>query len=274
MSEFLGLIAGSGELPVLLARGAVASGRKVIAIALSDDVDEEIKRLAEGFHLFGPGQISAIIQTLKRTGIREVTFAGKVKKKAMFKPAELDPLALRLLSGLRDGTDAGILKAVARLFEENGLKVIDQRRYLDHLLVGPGPIVGKPSKRVMEDIRYGISLARKIADLGIGQSVVVKSLVPLAVEAVEGTDEAIRRGAKYGGEGVVVAKATASGHDFRFDVPTVGPDTIEVMAEVRASALAVEAGGCFLIRKEEVVRLAEKAGISIIALEMGDEDGA
>ncbi len=271
MSEPLGLIAGSGKLPLYLARRAVELGRRLIVVAVCENVEDDLRRLAEKLHFIPIGRIGLIIDTLGEAGVREIAFIGKVEKRSMFNRLDLDPMAARILSGLRDGGDATILKAIADLFEENGFELVDQRGFLNHLLVESGVIAGNPSEREMEDARYGIWLARRIADLGIGQSVAVRSLVPIAVEAVEGTDEMIRRAAGYVGEGIVVAKAAASDHDFRFDVPTAGLETIRVMREVKATALALEAGRCFLADREEAMALASASAISIIALEMEDE---
>ena len=267
MSEPLGLIAGGGKLPLYLARRAIQLGRRLIVVAVCESV-EELKHLADEFHLVPPGRIGLIINTLSEAGVREIAFVGKVEKRNLFDPSgDLDSVAGQLLSELGEWSDAAILKAIADLFEENGFELVDQRRFLDHLLVEPGVITGNPSEGEMKDARYGIWLAGRIADLGIGQSVAVKSLAPIAVEAIEGTNEMIRRAAGYVGEGIVVAKAAASDHDFRFDVPTVGVETIRVMREVKASALALEAGRCFLADREEAVSMASSSGISIIALE-------
>jgi len=266
VSELLGLIAGSGKLPLYLARRAIELGRKLIVVAACENVEGELKHLAEEFHPIPAGRIGLIVDTLAEAGARKIALAGKVEKRDLFDRSGLDSVAKQVLSRLNSGSDAAILRAIADLFEEKGFELVDQRGFLDHLLVESGVIAGNPSDREIKDARYGIWLARKVADLGVGQSVAIRSLVPIAVEAVEGTDEMIRRAAGYVGGGIVVAKATASDHDFRFDTPTVGPETIRVMREVKASALALEAGRCFLADREEAIALASAGDISIIAL--------
>lgn len=262
----LGLIAGRGELPLILAERARAAGREIVAVDLSGEMLPELEGVAVEARRLKAGRLGEIIRFLREAGAKEAAVAGKVDKTAIFRPEELDEEALQLLSTLRAKRDVDLLKGIASLFEREGIRLIDQRRYLSDLIPERGILAGEPDEGIVEDARFGIELARRIADLGVGQTVVVKGGVPLAVEAAEGTDEAIRRGAWLGGRGVVVAKAAGADHDFRFDMPAVGPDTLRVMSEVGAAALAVEAGRSLIIRRDELVELASKLGISVLAL--------
>ncbi|RKY04089.1 DUF1009 domain-containing protein, partial [Candidatus Poribacteria bacterium] len=192
MSEKLGLIAGRGELPLILAERARAAGREVVAVDLSGEARPELEGMAVEMRRLRAGQLGEIIRFLRKSGVREAVVAGKVDKMTVFRPDELDQTALELLSTLKAKRDIDLLKGIASLFEREGIRLIDQRRYLGDLIPERGVLAGEPDERVIEDARFGIELARGIADLGVGQTVVVKGGVPLAVEAAEGTDEAIR----------------------------------------------------------------------------------
>ena len=192
---------------------------------------------------------------------------GKVSKALLLNPMRLDTRAIKILSKLRNKSDSSIFGAFAEEADSAGIKLLDQRLYLGKLLPQKGVITKRRLSREQErDIEYGMELARKIAELGVGQTVVVKDQMPLAIEAIEGTDEAIRRGGKLCKDGAVVAKAARADHDFRFDVPTVGPDTIDVLIESKAAALAIESERAFLLEPEETIHKADKAKISLVVV--------
>jgi DUF1009 family protein len=197
---------------------------------------------------------------------------GKVYKGVLLKPLWLDSLSRKILVKSRNKRkiEYSILKILVEELESMGFVVIDQRRFLSSLLFKAGVLTKrKPSKSEWQDIRYGIDLARKMAGLDIGQTVVVKNQIPLAIEAMEGTDETILRGGQLGGDGVVVAKAASIDHDFRFDVPTVGASTIKVMKECSAKVLAIDAERTFLLDAENVIKEANESKISIVAVSVG-----
>jgi DUF1009 family protein len=199
--------------------------------------------------------------------VEEIAIIGGVSKDLLFKPMHLDTKAIRILNRLRNKSDSSIFEAVAEEMESIGIKVIDQRLYLSELLPQKGILTKrKLSADQKRDIEYGMKLARKIAELGVGQTVLVKDQIPLAIEAIEGTDEAIRRGGKLCKAGAVVAKAVSAEHDFRFDVPTIGPDTIDVLIESKAAVLAVESEKAFLLKPEDTIQKANKAKISLVVV--------
>jgi len=267
MSNVLGVIAGAGALPVILSQEARGAGKQVLVISITRDVDERLSSLPNSeFYQIGIGRVRKVIDTLVEKDAREVVIIGRVSKDLLFKPMHLDTKAIRMLSKLKDKSDSSIFEAIAAEMESAGIRLIDQRFYLERLLPQKGVITKrKPSKDQWRDIEYGMDLARKIADLGIGQTVVVKDQIPLAVEAIEGTDEAVRRGGKLCCErGAVVAKAARPDQDFRFDVPTVGPDTVDVLIESEVAALAIEFGKVFLLEPEETIHKVNKAGISVV----------
>lgn len=267
----LGIIAGSGYLPVCMAKEAKKEGRIPIVVSITENAHPELSKVAEEFSQYSPFQIGKITGLLSDAGVREIALIGKVCKSILFNPLRFGLKALKILAKAKTKSDHSILDAVVEELESDGFKVIDQRKYLTSLLCKPGALTRRhPKKSEMQDVEYGISLARSIAELDIGQTVVVKDLMPLAIEAIEGSDEAIRRGGKLGGKGAVVAKVARPGHDFRFDVPTVGPKTIDVMAEVGAKVLAIEAERAFVVNLESVQEKSSQHRISVIAVEETD----
>ena len=263
----IGVIAGAGALPLILAREAQRKGKEVLVIAITKETDERLRSLTSEFYQFGAGQLRKIINTITEMDVQEVAVIGKVSKSLLFKPTRLDSRAIMILAKLRDKSDSSIFGAFAAEIESAGPKLVDQRSYLSALLPQKGIITKhRPSKAQTRDIEYGMGLARKIAELDIGQTVVVKDQMPLAIEAMEGTDEAIRRGGRLCGGGAVVAKAARPNHDFRFDVPTVGPDTIDVLVESKAAALGIEFGNAFLLEADQTIQKADEAKISLVVL--------
>jgi DUF1009 family protein len=263
----LGVIAGAGGLPVILTQEARRAGRQVLVIGITKNADERLSSLTSEFYQIGVGQFKKILDTLVETNVKEAVIIGQVAKDLLFKPMHLDTKAIKILSKLRNKSDSSIFSAVADEMESIGIELMDQRAYLGRLLPQKGVITKRKLSREQErDVEYGMELAMKIAELGIGQTVVVKDQMPLAVEAIEGTDEAIRRGGNLCKGGAVVAKAASPDHDFRFDVPTVGPDTIDVLVESKASVLAMESGKAFLLEPEETVHKANKARVSLVVV--------
>lgn len=263
----IGVIAGSGNLPVILTQQLRDAGKQVLVISITKDVDESLKTLASEFYQFSIGQVKKIINTMIESGIREISIIGNVSKDILFNPLHFDTKAIKILSRLKDRSDASIFAAVAEELESSELRIIDQRLYLGNLLPDKGILTKhKPSSSQLLDVEYGISLARKVSELGIGQIVVIKGQIVLAVEAIEGTDETIRRGGKLCDGGAVVAKASKFDQDFRFDVPTVGPNTIDVLIESSASVLAIEHGKVFLVEPELTIQKANESKLSLVVV--------
>jgi DUF1009 family protein len=264
----LGVIAGAGDLPVILIQEAKRMGRQAIVIGITRDAEERLNSLTPEFYQISVGQVKKIINTLVETDARELVIIGKVSKDILFKPMHLDAKAIRILSKLKDKSDSSIFEAIAGEIELAEIKLIDQRTYLKKLLPQKGVMTKhKPSKEQWRDIEYGMDLARKIAELGIGQTVAVRDQIALAIEAIEGTDEAIRRGGKLCSKGgVVVAKAARQNQDFRFDVPAIGPNTIDILVESGAAVLAIESEKAFLLDAEETIQKANKAKISLVVV--------
>ncbi len=260
----LGLIAGEGELPKHLLKAATEEGFRVSAIVFSKGAEGELAPLCDSIGRFGIGQAGRMLRFLKEAGVREVAFAGKLDKFLLFRNLKFDLLAVKILLGVRNRSDETLLKAAVRTLEAEGIRVLEQTRFLAHLLTPMGPLSRRrPSRGEMADIAYGLHLARGVAALDIGQTVVVRDGAVLAVEAVEGTDATIRRGCALGKGKAVVVKVSRPHQDFRFDIPVVGENTVRIMGEAGARALGLEAGRTMLIDREAVTGAADKLGIAV-----------
>ena len=259
----VGIIAGSGKLPFYFIKEANEEGFEVIAIGIIGETDESLSKCCKCFWV-KLGELGKIIKIFKKEGIKEIAMIGKVTHKKMFSNLSFDLKALKLLPKMKDKKTDSILSIVADEFEKEGFFVMDSRRFLKSCLAEKGILTKrKPTKEELEDIEFGRSIAKVLAGLDIGQTVVVKNKAILAVEAMEGTDETILRGGKIGKD-VVVVKVSKPNQDVRFDIPTVGKDTISVLIAANAKVLALDAEKCFIIDKEEFIQEANKAHISVV----------
>jgi len=264
----LGLIAGNGKLPLLIAEEAAQQGWEVIAFAVEGDAEErEITPRVKGIYWLRPEQVGRLIELLHQEGIKDVVMAGKVQKKRIFHDMKPDARAIKMLLALANRSDDSLLGAVAREIESEGIKLHPITFCLNGVMAQRGTVTGGPlTPAQWGDIRFGWKIAKEIGRMDIGQTVVVKDKAVLAVEAVEGTDEAIRRGGRLGGVGATVVKVAKPQQDWRFDVPTIGRETILSMEEVKASLLAVEAEATIFLERDEVLSGAKRAGITMVAV--------
>ena len=262
----LGMIAGAGDIPLLIARQARREDRPLPTIALSPQIAADLAPYCPMLSQHGPGQLSKIIRTLRHYDVRQVVMVGKVEKRFLLQTPRLDLRALRRLGQLSDYRDVTMLEAVADEFAGEGLQVVEQTRLLGHLLTPEG-VVGRhrPDSRAWEDIGYGFAQAKQLASMDIGQTVVVRRRTVLAAEALEGTDAAIRRGCAYGRGGVVV-KVNRRQQDMRFDVPVVGPHTVSAAVEGRAAVLAVEAGTTVMLHLPELIATANANRLALVGV--------
>jgi UDP-2,3-diacylglucosamine hydrolase len=266
MSERVGLVAGQGELPAILARGMLARGLEVVAIALSEPTYLQLQPLIRRLYCFSAGQGNKIIETLKHEGVGDVVLIGKVNKAVLFQRWRFDSRAWRILRRAKSFQDDILLTEIIREFEAEGIRVVEQSHFIPNLCPKGGVLSRRwPSQREWRDIEYGFSAARSIGELGIGQTIVVRHGTILAVEGMEGTDEAIARGCRLAHQGAVVVKVSRPGQDLRLDMPTVGLKTLQVMCEGRATVLAIEAGKTIIVGDEAFSRAADEAGISVVA---------
>ncbi|MDI3279746.1 MAG: UDP-2,3-diacylglucosamine diphosphatase LpxI [Bacillota bacterium] len=265
--ETIGIVAGAGRLPVAFGRAAREQGLRTVVVNLAPHPDPELARVADELYSLPAGFLDRIIRTLQDAGAADLVLVGKVSKELLYQGQELDWRFQRLLERISDRNDDSLLRALVEEFEREGLRVHQQTLLIGSLLPGAGVLSRRsPDLREREDMRFGFERAKAVAGLDIGQTVVVKEKAVLAVEAIEGTDAAIRRGGTLGRGGAVVVKVSKPNQDLRFDIPTVGLSTIRTMIEVGASALGIEAGKTFLLDREETLRCADEAGIAVEAL--------
>jgi len=263
--KHIGLIAGDGRFPIIFADNVRRLGFTVSAIAHVGTTLPELESHVETIHWLKVGQFSKALAALKQDGVRQAVMLGGIKKTNVFTTLRPDLRALAIFSRLKHWKDDAILRAVAGELEQEGIEIRESTFGLQGILAEEGYLTSKkPSKKEEEDIRFGWETLETLGALDIGQCVVVKNGVIVAVEAAEGTDEAITRGGRLGGKGGVVTKRTKPHQDLRFDLPAIGPQTIQTMVAVQASVLALEAGRTVIIDREEAIAQANKAGISIV----------
>lgn len=264
----IGLIAGNGSFPLEFARAAKEKGISVIAVAHEGETLPELASHVDALFWIRVGQLGKMIKIFKDQDVHDVLMAGGIKKTHLFSGALPDLRGAALLARMLYKKDDSILRAVAEELESEGITVRESTLYLDNLLAPAGVLTRRsPSKDEWRDIEFGWQMAKEIGKLDIGQTVVVKDQAVLAVEAIEGTDEAIRRGGSLCGSGAVIVKICKPQQDLRFDLPAIGAKTIEVMREVHAACLAMESGRALLFDRSAVVRQADAAGITIVGVE-------
>ncbi len=264
----IGLIAGNGTFPIAFARAAKEKGLQVIAVAHEGETLPELSQWVDGIFWIKVGQLGKLISIFKEQGVHDVLMAGGIKKTRLFQGGMPDLRAAALLAKMLYKKDDSILRAVAAELESEGITVRESTLYLDNILAPAGILTRrKPSKDERLDIEFGWQMAKEIGKLDIGQTVVVKDQAVLAVEAIEGTDEAIRRGGRLCGKGAVVVKICKPQQDLRFDLPAIGMQTIQTMKEVKASCLAVEAGKTIIFDQKEIAAEADRSGIAIVAVD-------
>ncbi len=266
--EKLGIIAGAGQLPTLVAQNAITQGRIPVIIQITKDNQQRFGDLSCDVYPFGVGQIQKITHKLLELNVKELIIIGKIEPNILLRPLHFDATALKIMAQNRSKKPAAIVSAVLKHFQSAGLTILNQDHFLSDLLPEPGILTKRqPNAEEWTDIEIGIQTARQIANMEIGQTVVIKNQIVIAIEAIEGTDTAIQRGGMLGGKGIIVAKAASKNHDFRTDVPTVGMQTLQILHDVKASVLAVEANRTFVMDAENLCRQADKWKISIVAVE-------
>jgi len=263
-----GLIAGNGRFPFLVLEGARSQGIEMAVIALKEEAAPELERSAKRLHWVSLGELSKAIDLMHQEGVTQAVMAGQVKHNKIFSSIRPDWKLAKLLFALpRKNTDA-LIGAVARVLEDEGIRLVDSTLFLKPLVPEPGVLTRRaPDAREAADFTYGLGVARQISAMDIGQTVVISDRACVAVEAMEGTDETIVRAARLaGGKPLVVVKVSKPGQDMRFDVPVIGLPTIECMKKANATALGVDAGRTLLFDRTQLIELADAAGIAIEAV--------
>ncbi len=262
----IGLIAGGGQFPILFARAARQNGVEVVAVALKGEADELLEYEVDLCSWVSLGKLGRMIETFQKAEVTEVAMAGAVAKTKLFSKIRPDWKAVRLLARMLHKKDDAILRAFTEELEAHGIIVRPSTLFLPELLAPPGILTRRrPNARERRDINFGWNLAKEIGKLDIGQCILVRDQAVLAVEAIEGTDETIRRGGRLGKSEVVVVKVCKPNQDLRFDVPAVGLQTIETMKEVGASVLVVEAERTLMFDREKMIQAADDARIAIVS---------
>jgi DUF1009 family protein len=262
-----GLIAGNGKFPFLVLEAARSRGLDMVVVAILEETFKEIEACSSTVHWISLGQLGKLIKIFQQEGVTQAIMAGQVKHSQIFSTILPDLKMLKLLTSLRSRNTDALIGAVARVLEEEGITLIDSTTFLGPLLPQPGVLtLRSPNQEESKDIAYGRRIAKEIARLDIGQSVVVREQACVAVEAMEGTDAVIRRAAELtGNQRITVVKVSKPRQDMRFDVPVIGLPTIELMATVNASALAIDAYKTLVLDQEKLLHFANEQGISISA---------
>jgi hypothetical protein len=266
-SNSWGLIAGNGRFPFLVLEGARSQGIDMAVIAIKEETDPDLGKLAQRLHWVSLGELSKTIDLLHQEGVTQAVMAGQVKHNKIFSAIRPDWKLAKVLFALPKKNTDSLIGAVAKVLEDEGIRLVDSTVFLKPLLPDAGVLTRrKPSQEEYADMAYGLSLARNIAAMDIGQTVVVSSQACIAVEAMEGTDETIARAARFAvGRPLVVVKVSKPKQDMRFDVPVVGLPTIATMKASGATALAIDAQRTLLFDREALIAAANDAGIALEA---------
>jgi DUF1009 family protein len=268
-----GLIAGNGRFPFLVLEGAQSQGIEMAVIAIKEEAAPELEAQTKRLHWVSLGELSKTIDLLHKEGVTQAVMAGQVKHTKIFSAIRPDWKLAKLLFALpRKNTDA-LIGAVAKVLEDEGIRLVDSTLFLKPLVPEAGVLTQRaPSESEAVDIEYGLGVARQIAGMDIGQTVVISDKACVAVEAMEGTDETIARAARLAnGKKLVVVKVSKPKQDMRFDVPVVGLPTIQQMRACGATALAVDAGRTVFFDREKLIELANQVGIAIQAFPVAGE---
>jgi DUF1009 family protein len=266
-----GLIAGNGDFPFLVLEGARSRGIEMAVIAIREEASPALEKTAKRLHWVSLGELSRAIELLHQEGVKRAVMAGQVKHNKIFSSIRPDWRLAKLLFSLNNKNTDALIGAIARVLQDEGIELVDSTAFLGSLLPATGVLTKRaPDESESADIAYGREIARQIAALDLGQTVVVRDRACVAIEAMEGTDETIERAGRIaGGQRLVVVKVSKPKQDMRFDVPVVGKKTIEVMRQANGTALAIDAGRTLLFEREALIQAADDAGIAIQALALG-----
>ncbi len=262
-----GLIAGDGTLPVKMAQYAKENGFDVVCISLANDNLKQLKKYCSKVYSCHPGEVNRIEQILKDEQIKQATFLGKVHKRVLLQLHKFDKRAIELLQEAQRLNDDQVMLLIVKEFEKAGITVLDQTIFIKNLMI-PSGVLGKikPTEAQMEDVNYGFWLAKEMGKIDVGQSVVIKDKMIMAVEAIEGTDMCIKRGSKLAKKNAVVVKVAKPSQDKRFDIPAIGLKTLKTMKRYKADLIAVEANETIIVDQEKVIQFADENDIVIMAV--------
>jgi DUF1009 family protein len=264
----IAVIVGAGELPFLIIDKIKQKGEEALLFALKDITKKEIKELGCKVHWLHFGELEKLIALLKEERVKKLIFSGKIDKKMLLQQSHFDSKVKQLLGRMEDKGDFYLLKTLSNIFQEEGIELLSPYIYLSPYLVGKGVLSKrKPSAREMVDIKFGWNIAKSIAHLDIGHTVVVKEGIVFAVESVEGTNSTIKRGGKLGGAGAIVVKVARDNQDSRFDhPPVIGLDTLKISSQVGISAIAFEADKTIILNKDSLIKGCNANNIALVGI--------
>ena len=266
--ECLAIIAGNGSYPHAMVRGARAAGvKRIVACAFENETSEDLAGLVDQIEWMRVGQLGRMLRFLKASGARQAVMSGQIAPKNLF-DLRPDIKALLLLGKLRERNAESIFGAIADSMQEAGVELIAATSYMEEALAPSGLVAGPaPSRKTLADLEFGMRIAKETSRLDIGQTVVVKRGTVLAVEAFEGTNAAVLRGGQLGKKEASMVKVSKPRQDLRFDVPVIGPVTIQIAVEAMLTAVGVESGKTLLLERERLEQLAASHSISVVGLE-------
>lgn len=263
----IGLIAGNGQYPLIFARKVREQGHRLVAIGVKGETEQELESLVDRMHWISAANLKDLLEFMKGEGATDLVMAGEIKHKRLFSGLRPDVVWSFILSTVKDRKADTLLGAIAKFLAKEGFHLLDSRTFLKDLLPRKGVLTRKcPEADHLKDIQFGFDLAKKVSAFDFGQSVAVKERAVVAVEAMEGTDEMIRRAARIAGPGVVIVKVSKARQDVRFDVPCIGPGTVAALAEARSGPLVIQAGETLILDKERMLREADEKGLVITAI--------
>jgi UDP-2,3-diacylglucosamine hydrolase len=266
----IGLIAGGRQFPVMVSRGVKDAGHRLVVVGFDGHTNPEVYPLADAWRELKLGQLAKLLEFFVAEGVEQVMMAGSINKPGVLDWRHFDRKALSILLNLKGKGDDAVLRAFTMLVESEGMEVIPPQTYAPGLMTPPGVLTRRaPDEREQADLERGLILARELGRMDIGQCLVLREGIVAAVEALEGTDAAIRRGCELGGPGCVVVKVCKPGQEERVDLPSVGLDTVRVMVRGGATCLGVQAGKSLFFDLEATLAAADKHGIAIVGLEEG-----
>lgn len=265
----IGLIAGEGDFPVLLAQGARSAGVDLVVFGVNGLVSDKIRALTDKFYVLKLTELTRLFELCRKHSVGHLIMAGRVPHKVLLKQISLDPRILRILGTLRNKKADSLLRAATEEIEREGIRVLDSTLFLKWCMPEPGLMTPRCplTDDLRRDVEFGYPIAKEIARLDVGQTIAVKNQIVVAVEGIEGTDSLIQRAGDLAGPGAVIVKVSKPRQDMRFDVPVVGITTINHLIDIKAAGLAMTARQTIFLDREEACAKAEKHGICLFAWE-------
>lgn len=267
MKERIGLIAGGGELPFEFLKSALLKKKEIIIFAVINETAESIEKFGFKTYWISIFELGKILKIIKKSEIKKIVFLGYIKHTNLLKNLRFDFLTIKLLSKMKDRKAVTVMSAIINEFKKNDIEVLPSTYCIEHLLAGKGFLGKKKVKgELFKDIEFGYKIAKKIADYDIGQTIIVKNRIVVAVEAQEGTDMCIKRGAQIAGKNFIVVKVSRTKQDLRYDIPVIGEKTIELIKNKGGAGIVIQANKTLILNKEKTIEMANKLNLFIYAI--------